>query len=139
MGRVHFLSKQSKYSSKMISAIGEEHSLQLYSLEILILEMFEPGSDPLVRVEVLWPGSLQLRRQLLDLCGGDASEVSFLAATKRYFTHYKKVITRRNLWGQCHVGPMHRVCGAYCHLPHLLVKPRKTPRLFWKYLLCFLI
>lgn len=51
-------------------------------LKILLLEVEEPGFDPLDRIWRHRIGRLQLGRYLFDLCGGDAPEVSFVAVTE---------------------------------------------------------
>lgn len=52
-------------------------------LKLLRLEVNEAGFDFLDRVKLIRTGFLQLGGYLLDLCGGDAFEVSFLTVTEK--------------------------------------------------------
>lgn len=54
-----------------------------YLLIFLSLKVIEPGFNPIDRVKMFRTGRLQLGRYLLDLCGGDFLEVTFLAVTEK--------------------------------------------------------
>lgn len=55
-------------------------------LKLLRLEVNEAGFDSLDRVKLIRTDFLQLGGYLLDLCGGDAFEVSFLTVTEKLKT-----------------------------------------------------